>query len=69
MIAVVAHAKEAAERHHRIRYLARALVDHQIVHGPEVLSEPVITRSADDCPNLISIEALAKLPGGVRNLW
>jgi predicted kinase len=58
MIAV-AHAKEAAERHHRRRYLARALVDHQIVHGPEVLSEPVITRSADDCPNFVSI--LSKL--------
>jgi len=54
MIAV-AHAKEAAERHHRIRYQARALVDQQIVHGPEVLSEPVITRNADDCPNLVSI--------------
>jgi hypothetical protein len=49
MIAV-ADAKEAAERDHRI-----ALVDHQMVHGPEVLSEPVITRSADDCPNFVSI--------------
>ena len=47
MIAL-AHAEEAAERHHGIGYLAGVLVDHETVHRAEVLALPVINRRTDD---------------------